>query len=239
MSLLSICQSVAREIGIEVPTSFVGNNNETASRLLACASRAGKEVFRRHNWVDLTKEHTFTTVISQEDYALPSDYQHLMTETLWDRSNYEEIRGPLSPIEWQEYKSSVLSSANSTWKRFRIRRVSGSRQFSVFPLPESADDLVFEYKSKFWCESVGGDGQADWQADTDVGVVDEYLIELGTLWRMLDRLGLDYAEQKIDFYREMDKAVANDGGMKVLGMALDSTLRLIGPGNVRDTGFGQ
>ena len=162
MSLLTICQSAAKMVPVAAPTVIVGSANETSSLLLACAQAEGKALARRYNWLSLVKEHTFNTVASQEDYSLPSDFKHLVNQTLWDRNNFESIRGPLSAQQWQEYKSSVLATTNTVWKRFRIRDVSGTVKFSIHPTPDSIETQVFEYVSGDWCETSGGTGQSSW-----------------------------------------------------------------------------
>lgn len=238
MTLLSICQQAARAVPLAAPSIIVGNTNETASLLLACAQDEGNALSRRYNWLSLVKEHTFSTVASTEDYSLPSDFSRLENQTLWDRNNYESIRGPLSSQQWQEYKSSVLATTNTVWKRFRIRDVSGTVKFSIHPTPDAAETMVFEYVSDNWCETSGGSGQSAWAADTDVGVLDEYLLGLGIKWRLLNRLGMIFDEEREEYEREVIKAIARDGGAPILNLTGRARYHLIGPENVQDTGFG-
>ena len=163
MSLLTICQDLARDVPVDAPSIVVGNSDDTARLMLASCNDAGKWLSRRWDWTYLVKEYTFSTVASQEDYDLPSDFRFLVNQTLWDRSNYEEMRGPLTPQDWQEHKSSVLASTVTTWKKFRIRDVSGTRKFSIHPTPDAVDSLVFEYLSNSWCESSAAVGQTSLQ----------------------------------------------------------------------------
>lgn len=240
MTLLSICQDVADDIGISRPATIIGNSEETALRLLSQARAALKSLGKAYNWLELVTEYTFSTVDDQEDYDLPSDFSRLENQTLWDRTNFEQMRGPLTPQQWQEYKSSVLASTVTTWKRYRIRNVSGSTKFSIHPTPDSVDSLVFEYVSKNFCESSGGTGQATWAADTDVGVVDEDLIFLGTRWRMLRRLGMSYDEERLEYDNELSKAKGRNGGAPTLRLDDGPWYYLIDPlRNVPDTGYGQ
>ena len=239
MTLLTICQEVARDIPIEVPNQVFGNDSdETAKLLYSSANRAGKWLSTRTNWVDMVKEYTFSTVASQEDYDLPSDFKFIVNDTLWDRSNYESIRGPLNPQEWQRYQSSVLADTITTWKRYRIRDVSGTKKFSIHPVPDAVENLVFEYLSTSWCESAASVGQNAWLADSDTGVIDEELIYLETRWRVLNRLGLSYAEEKQEARTQIDIAVSREGGAKKLNLSSSRNIRLLGPENVPDTGFG-
>lgn len=240
MSLLQICQSVAREIPLTAPTVLVGSTDETAKLLLACAQKAGKSLARAKDggWTVMQKEHPFSTVSGTTDYDLPSDFSYFIDGSLWDRTNYEQLRGPLSAQQWQTRKSSVLSDTSTTWKYFRLRPTTGTNKFSITPTPDAADSLVFEYVSNAWCESSGGTAQSYWQADDDVAILDEHLIELSVMWRVLERLGMVYASALDEYERELEKAIARDGGSPVLSLSREPALHLINSGQVPDTGFG-
>ena len=179
---------------------------------------------------------TFT--FGQSDYPLPSDFQRPIDNTMWDRARFWSMRGPQSPQQWQLYKSSVIGRA-SIQRRFRFREIDGSPHFSIDPVPtDNGSNLVFEYVSNAWCKSSGGTPQTQWEADTDVGILDEYLIQLGVRWRMMRRLGFAYAEERDEYDREVLKAMAKDGGQAILDMTPNDQLTLIGPWNLPETGFG-
>ena len=174
----------------------------------------------------------------QSDYTLPSDFERPVDNTFWDRTRYWSMRGPQSPQMWQLYKSSVIGRA-SIQRRYRFRSIGGPTRLSIDPTPfDNGALLVFEYVSNAWCESQSGTPQAAWKADTDVGVIDEYLIQLDITWRMLRRLGLAYDEELAEFERQLDKAIAHDGGAAILDLTPKDYLTLIGPWNLPETGFG-
>jgi hypothetical protein len=79
--------------------------------------------------------------------------------------------------------------------------------------------------------TTAGAGQSDWAADSDVSVLDEDLLELGLTWRLLERLGFSYAEERDEYEREVDKAIARDGGTMTLDLAPYDRLALISPYN--------
>lgn len=180
---------------------------------------------------------TFT--LGQSDYTLPSDFDRPIDGTLWDRSRYWEMRGPLSPQQWQTFKSSLIGKA-SIQRRFRFRRIGSSLVLSIDPVPtDNNAALVLEYVSTAWCQSLLGTAQTAWAADTDTGILDEDLIELGARWRMLRRLGMSYAEELDEYEREAGKALSHDGGAPVLSLNDDrNSLQLLGPWNIPETGFG-
>ena len=84
----------------------------------------------------------------------------------------------------------------------------------------------------------GNATQQDWAADSDVALLDEDVIELGVIWRLLRRLGLDYAEEKDEYEARADLLAARDGGTAILDLAPYDRLTLVGPYNVPETGFG-
>ena len=178
-------------------------------------------------------------LLGQSDYVLPADYKTPVDNTFWDRSRFWSMRGPLSPQQWQLYKSSVIGRA-SIQRRFRFRRSpTGGTVLSIDPVPtDNGSQLVFEYVSTGWCQSAGGVFQSSWQADTDVGVIDEYLIRLGLKWRVLRRKGMSYSDELEEYQDEVSKAMSKDGGAAILDLTPNDGLSLIGPWNLPETNFG-
>jgi hypothetical protein len=177
-------------------------------------------------------------VLGQSDYTLPTDFRSPVDNTLWDRSRFWSMRGPQSPQQWQLYKSSVIGRA-SIQRRFRFRQINGVMVFSIDPVPtDNGSQLVFEYVSNGWCQSSGGTRQTLWQADTDTGLLDEYLIKLGLKWRVLRRKGMSYSEELDEYEREVSKAMSKDGAAAMLNLTPNDQLSLIGPYNLPETGFG-
>lgn len=177
--------------------------------------------------------------LGQSDYALPADFRQPVDNTLWDRSRFWAMRGPQSPQQWQLYKSSVIGRA-SIQRRFRFRRgPTGGMVFSVDPVPtDNGSQLVFEYVSNGWCVSQAGVFQNQWLADTDTGIVDEYLIRLALKWRVLRRKGMSYDAERDEYESEVSKAMSKDGGAAVLDLTPNNNLTLIGPWNLPETNFG-
>ncbi len=179
-----------------------------------------------------------TFVFGQSDYALPADFERIIDNTVWDRSRFWSMRGPQSPQQWQLYKSSVIGKA-SIQRRWRIRNIAGNEVFSIDPVPaDNGSALVFEYVSNYPIKSTGGVYQSSWKADTDIFVVDEYLLGLSIKWRFLERLGVRYQEALSEYEKQVNKAMAQDGGAPILDLATSNHLTLIGPWNIPETGFG-
>jgi hypothetical protein len=206
MSLLTICQNVAADCGFGAPSTIVGNLDSTAKMLLALINKSGKALARKP-WQVLQKEYTFTTVNGTPSYALPTDYGWFQNDTCWDRTNYWQQRGSLSAEAWQWYKSGTQTTTPRT--RFRVY---GGLIF-IDPTPTSANNFVVEYLSSYWVAptatpTVGT--KASFTLDTDVSLIDEYLIELDLTWRFLERKGLAYLEAKKEADDQIDSAMGAD-----------------------------
>lgn len=243
MTLLSVVQNVCLEIGIDQPTTVVSNPNQVPKLMLALANRGGAMLAKRSKgigtWTVLQKEHTFTTTDGTAEYSLPTDFDYLVADTLWDRANFWRLRGPLNAQEWQLYKSGIVATGPRRRVRIKPSDSSNSKAFFVDPTPgTTGDTLVFEYVSRNWCQSSGGTGQSAWAADDDTGILLEYLFELDLKWRYLMATGNDYAEAKREFELELAQALARDGGARMLNMGGTEDKLLIDEANIPDSGFG-
>lgn len=246
MTLLSVCQDVAADVGLTKPSSIVGSNAEDARKLLVAAQTEGRILSRgsiyneagslllAHDWSALRKEQLFNLVASHESYALSSivtdnDFLRFVDNTFWDRSNDRRIFG-VSPQDWQLLKSDV--SAASEFNRMVTLR-GGSLYFN--PIPTDTSQIAFEYISTQWAESLGGTGQTSFLADTDAFKLDEHLLFLGTKFRYLRSVGAPYADEHKEYLDEVVAAASQD---KVpTNKQIGRPLVEMHP-NIPDSGFG-
>lgn len=209
MSLLTICQDAASQLGLQQPSSIVGSSDLTAQILFRLANQAGKELMRYHDWQDLIVVKSFTTVAQVEQTnALATDYDRLVYNAeLWNTSLNLRYVGPTTQRTWRWLNSAGVAAGVTGWWRI----IGGALQ--IYPAPTAGQTLVFEYISKNFCQSSGGAGQAAWAADTDVGVLDEELFTLEIVWRFRQARGFpQYAEDLATCEREKEKAAARDRG---------------------------
>lgn len=217
MSLLTVVQAVAEEVGIDEPGAVATSTDKNVVQLFRLANRSGRRLAKM-NWAVLQKEHTFTTVNGTASYDLPSDFDRFLDGTMWDRDQYWSLRGPLSPREWQVYKSGLVASA-TVRSRFRVKPDTRVNKYFLDPTPTSALDHVFEYASNQWVkDSTNANGLTAYSADGDISLIDEELIELDVIWRFLARKGFAYEEEKAEAVKAIEQAFAEDGGAPVLNM---------------------
>jgi hypothetical protein len=59
--MLQLVTQVTNELGVSTPTAVASNSNQDVIQILALMNAAGYEFLRKHDWRELTKQHTFTT----------------------------------------------------------------------------------------------------------------------------------------------------------------------------------
>lgn len=243
MTLLSIVECTADIIGLPRPTTVVTNTDQTVRTMFALLNREGQNLAKLRNgwgggWSVLEKQHSFSTVAAQDEYALPTDYGEMISDTVWNQDTFWEVRGPLSPQQWQTVKSGLASSPALRF-RFRIKRsaTSGEKVFVLDPVPTAVETVVFEYLTNRWASDTGGTTFATkFSADSDVSLLDEDLLEMGLEWRFKAAKGLGFAAELAEYEIERDRRMANDGGTTSILIARPR-FRLP-PGNIAETGFG-
>ena len=168
-----------------------------------------------------------------ESYPIPTDVDHFITETGWDRSFRWQLFGPLNPQEWQVLKSGI----SPTGPRLRYRIMDSA--IYVNPVPASLDNLVLEYYSTGWCQSAAQVAQTGWLSDSDTPVLQDRLFILGMLPRFLNRKGLDSTSAQREYDDAVERALSRNAGARALPLnARMSPPVLLGSNNVPDTGFG-
>lgn len=237
-TFLQLIQQAANEIGIPEPSQIIGEQDEQSKQLLALAQREGKDfsVLANKNggWQALHSEYTFTTVASQQDYAMPSDFEYFVQRTFWDNSYKWELLGPITAQEKQILKYGVIASGPR--RKFYIR----DNRMYLEPIPTvSGDVIAYDYFSNGWCKDSLGNVQTRWTADTDTYRLDEDCFVQGIKWRFLRAKGLDYSQEKADYDADCQRVMARDGGSRDLPIAGGTYgARFLTTDNIPETGYG-
>ena len=198
MSLLTVVQNVAKEIGLPSPSVVIGSSNTLVIQLLALANRAGKQVRSDYQWPQLNRETTITLVAGTGSYNLPSDFDYAVMQTHWDQTRDWRLIGPVSAQEWQAWKQGAVTTPNRTL--FRVKGF-GSSQIYVHPVPDAGSAgsiLGYEYQSTFWIRTAAGsEGSKEaFTVDTDVSLLIESALELELLWRWRRAKRFDYQTER-------------------------------------------
>jgi len=217
MTLLTICQDAANEIGVPAPSSVIGSADTTAIQLLAATNREGKNLVTGYDWEILVKEENHTAIAAESQGAMTTiaaDFERFSNNTMWNRTTDRKFYGPLNNSEWQTLKGSVQSGITNY---FRIR----GGLLLISPVPTVGNSIVFEYISKFWIDSTGnGLANTDtFTADSNTTTLDEDLITMGVIWRFLKQKGLPYDNQLQEYQIKAAEKQAKNGAKPIIRMS--------------------
>jgi hypothetical protein len=205
MSLLTIISSACARLSIAAPTIVVGNTAAQIVQMLYLAQEEGKNSARRCAWKALQAEKTFaTTAAAVQTGAVPTDFDWMIPETIFNRTQRRAVDGPVAPQDWQLLQASLVGRV------FLAYRILGSDML-ITPTPTAGQTIAYEYVSKNWCASSGGTGQAAWAADTDTAKLDEEIFTQGVVWRFLKMRGMDHTDYYADYEKNILQAMMREG----------------------------
>ena len=198
-------------MSIPVPTEVVNSTDAQVQQLYALANEEGDELSGTYDWQVMRRQHLFNTVASAvQSSAIPSDLDHFIANSFFNRTTRRYIYGPITPQEWQAIQ------AQPQLNRVFLAFIERDGQFLVTPTPDVGQTIAYEYITTNWAKSAAGSAQSSFLADTDTTYLDDKLFPLGLRWRFLKSKGLDYSEDFRTYQGERNQRMARDGGNGVI-----------------------
>lgn len=213
MSLLDIVTGAQKKLKIPTTAAVVGSTNEDTVQLLDLANVESVLLAKRYDWQVLATEKTVTTTATEtQTGAIPSDFSRLIDGSMFNRSLRKMVNGPLTPSEWQFAK---MWGTGPIYPMFRIR----GGALLLMPTPTAGQTIAFEYISKNTVSTAGGSLKETFTHDDDFSLLPETLIQLGIIWRWLERQGLSFDTQFQIYEDAVGRFEQDDGGRRVINMA--------------------
>ena len=175
-----------------------------------------------------TQSGTVSLQFNQNTFPFPSDYDHEVPQTEWNRSTRWNLQGPKSPQEWQIYKGGIVSVGPR--QRFRIL----NNAIVVNPSPPDGQTIALEYQSKAFVIGADNSSKTSFTADTDTCVFSDSLMITGmkTQWKFAK--GLDASVDLAEFKTLLEQNKAQDKSAPRLFLAQAKGSLLLQPFNVTD-----
>lgn len=217
MTCLSIIQNVVKRIlpNTTTPTVAIASTDPQIIQLLALLNEEGQTLADETNWQALTLETSFTTVATEEQTTLSTTapgLKFIINDTIWNRTLRMPVFGPDSPQLWQQQLAMYYAGP---WNQYRVR----GDTIRFVPVPTAGQSCYFEYVTSNWVENAAGTTTySAFNADTDVSLLDEQLLELGLIWRWKMAKGLDYAADYQKYERRVINAKARDASAPTLNL---------------------
>lgn len=220
-------------------TTITSMNNTTSLTADMVVSGTGINEFSMVTSVDSATQVTMdmtasasgsgtTLTFATQDYALPSGFDRMISDTQWDRTDHWMNLGPKSSQEWQWLNGGVIS----TGPRFRYR-IYGNK-LRLWPAPEDVYNMAYEYVSGFWVIAAGGSAptKAASTADDDTCVFPDDVMVLGIKWQWYKTNNLDYMTPLGEFMRAVSYAKAQDEPAPTLSLAPTRSQMMVEPNDI-------
>ena len=188
MTLLTIANSLARNVGLEETTQVIGSNRREMEELVDYCNKVGEELARR---VDFGALHVVTTLTgdgSNNQFDLGDQFSRISSGIGVTYST--SIVRPLTRAEW----ASVVPIYGSP----RYFLLEGNK-LSLWPYLIDGAFVTVQSQSKAWCSN----GTAAWNADDETSLIDEDLMTKGLIVRWRRQKGMDYADYEAEFEADL------------------------------------
>jgi hypothetical protein len=210
-----IINRVAGETGlIPVPDPF-SSTDDTFLQLRTLLNSAGQQLVELYEWQELVREYQITTSSADTGkYALPADFDRMINQTHWDRTNDVAVAGPLSAQDWTYLLGRDLVS-QTIYASFR--QVEG--EFWLFPQPPPDGlDINFEYMSRNWVGDALDPGARNdtVQDGADTILIQPILIIKALKVMFMNAKGFDSSSANLEFNAMLDSRLGKDKGARIL-----------------------
>lgn len=211
MTVLSILQDVAPEIGIEVPTVVFGGTDREQIELKTHLNRAAKMIMRAHEWELLNTVATFTGDGSTTAFTLPTGYDRTPEKAqMWSSSLEAPMTHILSADRWLDLDVRSYDFVNQAWIK-----IGG--QFEIKPaMATGVTGKIYYIDNRVFTASGGGSTIATAVNDGDDFRLDDELLKLAVIWRWKKSKSRPYAEDMADYEEELSQRIKEDKGSRMI-----------------------
>ena len=221
-----VITSMGTTVGLEVGNVVTGTGQAPYAEILTIDS--GTQVTL--NTPVATSTAAVSMTFAKQDYAMPTDFDRMISDTNWDRTNHWRNLGTKTSQEWQWLQGGIISVGPR--ERYRIY----NNRLRIFQALTSVYTFAFEYVSNYWVMSAAateGDKGA-YTLDTDTTVFPDDLMLAGLKFYFLKAKKLDYAIELGEFTRALSYTKAQDVPVPAQSLAPIGMNPLVGPWSVQD-----
>lgn len=182
-----------------------------------------------------TSTSSVSLTFAKQDYAMPSGFDRMVSDTNWDRINHWQNLGTKSSQEWQWLQGGVISIG----PRERYRIYNGNMR--IFSALTTVYTFAFEYVSGFWVVATGGTAgtKGTFTLDTDTCIFPDDLMTAGLKYLFLKAKKLDYGAELAEFNRALSYCKAQDVPVPSMSLTPMQLTDLVGPWSIQDGSWPQ
>lgn len=170
-------------------------------------------------------------------YDLPVDFDRMIDQTGWDRTNRVPLGGPLTPQEWQYLLGRDLVSY-TIYATFRIME----GKWNIFPQPPPVGlDIFYEYISAYWLWTSAADttGLQSPTGNDNVVLYKPEVIVQYLRYKFLSAKGFPTSDAKESFGKAWEDTTGGDKGAQIVNAGTGRRgIHFLDYYNIPDTNYG-
>lgn len=195
MSLITVCQDVAADVGISTPTIVAAATEPEHVELLAFANAVAEEIAARVDWGVLTA----TATITGDGTSAAQTVNAAMRKVVDGAAVFTSGGVPIRPLSYGEWP---VSSVEGTPRFFLLQ----GKTIRFWPHLASAATATVRYVSLNWCSN----GTAAFVSDSDTTLFPEDVLTLGLIAHWRRQKGMPYQDQEAAYEARLAQYAADD-----------------------------
>lgn len=196
MTLLTVCEALAKNVGLPVPAQVAAATDRTSVEMLQFANDTATEIARRVDWGRLTASATITGTGAAVAHSLPSGFSRIAAGASVFTSGGAVIRS-LTRAEWD-----TLTAVQGTPRYFYVTATT----IQFWPYLANAATARLVYQTGNWCSN----GTSAFSADSNTALFSEVVLEKGLIARWRRQKGMDFADFEAEYEAELKNQAAFD-----------------------------
>lgn len=188
MSLLTICNRLAENVGLAETTEVISSTRRDWAEAVVLSNMVGDELARRVDFGALRVSAALTGDGTNKTFDLGDDFSRIIPGIGVTYGG--GIIRPLTNAEW----ASLEPVAGAP----RYMLLEG-RNLTLWPYLEDGAVVSARYQSKNWCSNNG----REWAADTDTSLISEELMLKGLIVRWRRQKGMAYEDYEAEYEADL------------------------------------
>lgn len=188
MSLLTIVNRLALNVGIEQTDQVAASTDREIREAISYSNLVGEELARRVDFGELRNESLFVGDGTNLTFDLPSDFSRIIPGV---GVTFSEV--PVRPLDRAEWMT--LPPYAGVPRYFSLE----GRRIKFWPYMRDGAIAKVTWQSKAWCSN----GNSFWLADEDTSLIDETLMVKGLIVRWRRQKGMDFADYEAEYEQSL------------------------------------
>lgn len=188
MSLLTICNRLAENVGLETTAQVMTSPKREWAEAVVMANAAGVELAQRVDFGALFNTQTLTGDGTDKLFDLGAAFSRIIPG-IGVTANGATVR-PLTQAEWAS-----LVAVEGVPRYFMLE----GQSLRLWPYLATGQAAVVRYQSRNWCSN----GTPEWNADTDTSLIDENLLTKGLIVRWRRQKGMPVADYQAEYESDL------------------------------------